>query len=90
MNALKRTALGEVVTHRGLLREAEAKALRAQERQGMQASGDGEGEAQPTAPGISEKLARRLSAHRTAALQAEFAAIRTWLWWPWCIASRCV
>lgn len=64
---------GEVITHRGLLREVEAKALRAQERQGMQAGGEGEGEAQPTAPGISEKLARRLSAHRTAALQAEVA-----------------
>ncbi len=37
-------------------------------------SSNGEGEAQePTAPGISEKLARRLSAHRTAALQAEVA-----------------
>src|SRR3569623_846128 len=46
---------GEVITHRGLLREAEAKALRAQERQGMQAGGDYEGEAQqPTTPGISE------------------------------------
>lgn len=65
---------GKVITHRGLLREAEAKALRAQERQGTQAGGDDEGEAQqPTAPGISEKLARRLSAHRTAALQAEVA-----------------
>lgn len=64
---------GEVVIHRGLLREGEAKALRAQERQGMQAGDDGEGAAQPTAPGISEKLARRLSAHRTAALQAEVA-----------------
>ncbi|MDA8383191.1 MAG: ParB/RepB/Spo0J family partition protein [Betaproteobacteria bacterium] len=65
---------GEVITHRGLLREAEAKASRAQERQGTQAGGDDEGEAQqPAAPGISEKLARRLSAHRTAALQAELA-----------------
>ncbi|MFP5382273.1 MAG: ParB N-terminal domain-containing protein [Gammaproteobacteria bacterium] len=65
---------GEVITHRGLLREAEAKALREQERQGTQAGGDDEAEAQqPTAPGISEKLARRLSAHRTAALQAELA-----------------
>ena len=64
---------GEVIIHRGLLREGEAKALRAQERQGMQAGDDGEGAAQPTAPGISEKLARRLSAHRTAALQAEVA-----------------
>jgi hypothetical protein len=40
---------GEVVIHRGLLREGEAKALRAQERQGMQAGDDGEGAAQPTA-----------------------------------------
>ena len=40
----------------------------------MQAGDDGEGEAQqPTTPNISEKLARRLSAHRTAALQAEVA-----------------
>jgi len=65
---------GEIAIHRGLLREAEAKALRAQERQGMQTGGDSEGEAQqPTTPNISEKLARRLSAHRTAALQAEVA-----------------
>lgn len=65
---------GEIAIHRGLLREGEAKALRAQERQGMQAGGDSEGEAlQPTTPNISEKLARRLSAHRTAALQAEVA-----------------
>ncbi|MBS0461985.1 MAG: hypothetical protein JSS41_05875, partial [Proteobacteria bacterium] len=65
---------GEVVIHRGLLREAEAKALRARERQDKQNSGgDKSEEQQPTAPGISEKLARRLSAHRTAALQAEVA-----------------
>ncbi|MFC3109978.1 ParB N-terminal domain-containing protein [Undibacterium arcticum] len=65
---------GEIAIHRGLLREVEAKALRAQERQRMQTGGDGEGEArQPTTPNISEKLARRLSAHRTAALQAEVA-----------------
>ncbi|MBC2729269.1 ParB/RepB/Spo0J family partition protein [Thiobacillus sp.] len=63
---------GEVVIHRGLLREPEAKVLRAQERQGMQAGGEGESQ-MPTAPGISEKLTRRLSAHRTAALQAEVA-----------------
>jgi len=65
---------GKIVTHRGLLREAEAKALRAQERRGMAGGGETEGEArQPTAAGISERLARRLSAHRTAALQAEVA-----------------
>ncbi|HQS65167.1 MAG TPA: ParB/RepB/Spo0J family partition protein [Acidovorax defluvii] len=67
---------GEIAIHRGLLREAEAKALRAQEGQDKQnrGGGDAEGGAQtPTLPRISEKLARRLSAHRTAALQAEVA-----------------
>ena len=65
---------GALAVHRGLLREAEAKALRAQERQGVKVDCDGEGEAQqPSTPNISEKLARRLSAHRTAALQAEVA-----------------
>lgn len=67
--------LGGVVVHRGLLRDDEAKALRAQERQ---ESGAAESEAaeageKPGKSGISEKLAKRLSAHRTAALQAEVA-----------------
>jgi ParB family chromosome partitioning protein len=66
-----------------LLREAEAKALRTLERirQGLNA----EGEAEKTATGepgkdaekpkaaTSDKLAQRLSAHRTAALQIEMA-----------------
>lgn len=66
---------GEIAIHRGLLREAEAKALRAQEGQDKQNGGGSEGEAQtPTLPRISEKLSRRLSAHRTAALQAEVAS----------------
>lgn len=72
---------GGVVVHRGLLREEQAKALRAQERQEAGAStGADQGEGSPGAegdepakPGISEKLAKRLSAHRTAALQAEVA-----------------
>ena len=65
---------GEIAIHRGLLREAEAKALRVQEGQDKQNGGGVEGEAQPpTLARISEKLARRLSAHRTAALQAEVA-----------------
>lgn len=66
---------GGVVVHRGLLQEAQAKALRAQERTALGAGADGapgEGGA-PEPSGISEKLARRLSAHRTAALQAEVA-----------------
>lgn len=67
--------MGGVVVHRGLLREEQAKALRAQERQeaGEMDSGAEEGAQQPVKSGISEKLAKRLSAHRTAALQAEVA-----------------
>ena len=67
---------GEAVIHRGLLREAEAKALRMLAR--AQAGIDGE-EAEGTdrpesdKASLSEKLARRLSAHRTAALQIELA-----------------
>ncbi|MBE0588271.1 MAG: ParB/RepB/Spo0J family partition protein [Hydrogenophaga sp.] len=68
--------MGAVVVHRGLLREEQAKALRAQERQeagGATSEGTDAEDAEPAKPGISEKLAKRLSAHRTAALQAEVA-----------------
>ncbi|MDP5893499.1 ParB N-terminal domain-containing protein [Pseudomonas aeruginosa] len=73
---------GEAVIHRGLLREAEAKALRTLERlrQGFgsaegEAGNDDEGEdaEQPKAVSLSDRLAQRLSAHRTAALQIEVA-----------------
>lgn len=67
---------GEPVIHRGLLREAEAKALRTLARvQGGMAPEDTEDEdsPEPKKAGISEKLARRMSAHRTAALQIELA-----------------
>ncbi len=67
---------GEPVIHRGLLRDAEAKALRTLARvQGGIDSEDTEDEDSPAPKkgGISEKLARRLSAHRTAALQIELA-----------------
>ena len=67
---------GEPVIHRGLLRDAEAKALRTLARvQGGIAPEDAEDEdsPEPKKAGISEKLARRLSAHRTAALQIELA-----------------
>jgi ParB family transcriptional regulator, chromosome partitioning protein len=71
---------GSVVVHRGLLREAYAKALRAQEQQGRSedaGTGGGEGHTESgqaaALPRISEKLARRLSAHRTAALQIALA-----------------
>jgi ParB family chromosome partitioning protein len=67
--------LGGVVVHRGLLRDDQAKAMRAQERReaGMAGSDAGEEVEKPGKSGISEKLAKRLSAHRTAALQAEVA-----------------
>lgn len=71
-------AEGAPVVHRGLVREDDAKALLAQQR-GTEAdevddSGNPEhAEDEPPALTISEKLARRLSAHRTAALQAEVA-----------------
>ena len=67
---------GEPVIHRGLLREAEAKALRTLARvQGGIDPEDTEDADRPESKkaGISEKLARRLSAHRTAALQIELA-----------------
>ncbi|MBA4280983.1 MAG: chromosome partitioning protein ParB, partial [Ralstonia sp.] len=72
---------GEAVIHRGLLREAEAKALRTLERlrqgfAGTEGADDSEGEdAEPVtvAVSLSDRLAQRLSAHRTAALQIEVA-----------------
>ncbi|NKI70256.1 ParB N-terminal domain-containing protein [Collimonas pratensis] len=67
---------GEPVIHRGLLRDAEAKALRTLARvQSGIAPEDTEEEdsPEPKKAGISEKLARRMSAHRTAALQIELA-----------------
>ncbi len=67
---------GDAVVHRGLLREAEAKALRTLERLrlGFGSEGeDGDDDAQPKTAAMSDKLAQRLSAHRTAALQIEVA-----------------
>ena len=74
---------GQAVIHRGLLREAEAKALRTLERlrQGFDGTEtenddegeDGDSEGQPKTAAMSDKLAQRLSAHRTAALQIEVA-----------------
>jgi ParB family chromosome partitioning protein len=68
--------MGGVVVHRGLLREEQAKALREQGREGQEAGDDAEDGTKALARGkatISEKLVKRLSAHRTAALQAEVA-----------------
>ncbi|MHA5825330.1 ParB/RepB/Spo0J family partition protein [Pseudomonas aeruginosa] len=72
---------GETVIHRGLMREAEAKALRTLERlrQGFGGEGEadnddeGEDDEQPKIAAMSDRLAQRLSAHRTAALQIEVA-----------------
>lgn len=71
---------GDAVIHRSLLREAEAKALRTLERlrQGFTGGeaandGDGEGTESAKATSLSDRLAQRLSAHRTAALQIEVA-----------------
>jgi len=68
---------GEAVIYRGLLREAEAKALRTLERlrQGFGSAGeDAENDEAPDASAaLSDRLAQRLSAHRTAALQIELA-----------------
>lgn len=69
-------AQGAVVVHRGLLREEQVKALRSQASAVPSVPGDsgGVGEGAPTKrTGLSEKLVRRLSAHRTAALQAAVA-----------------
>ncbi|PLC50837.1 chromosome partitioning protein ParB [Pollutimonas subterranea] len=72
---------GDIVVHRGLMREAEAKALRTLERlrQGFgneEGAHDDEGDTAnepPTNAVLSDRLAQRLSAHRTAALQIELA-----------------
>ncbi|QTD44102.1 ParB/RepB/Spo0J family partition protein [Ottowia testudinis] len=74
---------GQAVIHHGLMREAEAKALRTLERLRQGFSGedagnddegeDGDSEGQPKTAAMSDRLAQRLSAHRTAALQIEVA-----------------
>jgi ParB family transcriptional regulator, chromosome partitioning protein len=67
--------MGGVVVHRGLLREEQARALREQ-RDGLGVDEDAERSGEAGAESkltISEKLVKRLSAHRTAALQAEVA-----------------
>lgn len=71
---------GEAAIHRGLLREAEAKALRTLEKlrqgfTGTEGADDAVGEdaEPPKAANLSDRLAQRLSAHRTAALQIEVA-----------------
>jgi ParB family chromosome partitioning protein len=74
---------GEAVIHRGLMREAEAKALRTLERLRQGFGGEAkprtttkarrDDDRQPKTAAMSDRLAQRLSAHRTAALQIEVA-----------------
>src|SRR5690606_21901594 len=70
----------KIVVQRGLMRDAAAKALRTLERLRQGFSGedgmnddDGEDDEQPKIATMSDRLAQRLSAHRTAALQIELA-----------------
>jgi ParB family chromosome partitioning protein len=78
---------GQAVIHRGLLGEAEAKALRTLERMqqgfprqeaGNDGDSDGQGEngqgvMHDTGSFMSDRLAERMSVHRTAALQIQVA-----------------
>lgn len=77
---------GQLLMHRGLLREAEAEALRALDaarqsaangqtpaEDGSDSDGSNPGDTPHGAEHLSDRLARRLSAHRTAALQIELA-----------------
>ena len=77
---------GRVLIHRGLLREAEAKALRALDAARQRAAkgpplGDNGCDSNESTPvdtprgaeHLSDRLAQRLSAHRTAAMQIEMA-----------------
>jgi ParB family chromosome partitioning protein len=65
---------GAVVVHRGLLRVEQADKLRERVRtSGRELTNCDTDGATPPKAGLSEKLVRRLSAHRTAALQAEVA-----------------
>ncbi|ULH06462.1 ParB/RepB/Spo0J family partition protein [Alcaligenes faecalis] len=72
---------GQPVIHRGLMREAEAKALHTLERlrhgftqEGIENEGaDSGGDDAPAKTAISDRLAQRLSAHRTAAVQVELS-----------------
>ena len=59
--------------HRGLVREADAKQAKAAEGNGETVEKNGKKDKAKANPSVSEKLARQLSAHRTAALQAELS-----------------
>src|SRR2546427_434553 len=88
---------GEAVIHRGLLREAEAKALRTLEKlrqgfSGAEIEGDDDGEdadEAPKAAAMSDRLAQRLSAHRAASATCGCRAVTTATICRWGFASRC-
>ena len=61
---------GKIAVQRGLVRDEDTKRLRALEKP---KKGSKAAEAEPAKPSMSEVLTRRLSAHRTLALQAELA-----------------
>lgn len=64
---------GNPIVHSGLLRSEDAQALKRNESAAALASTDAQTGERPTKQGISEALARKLSSHRTAALQIELA-----------------
>jgi ParB family chromosome partitioning protein len=64
---------GNPVVHAGLLRPEDAQALKRYERAAAQESESTAIEGRPAKQGISEALARKLSSHRTAAMQIELA-----------------
>jgi ParB family transcriptional regulator, chromosome partitioning protein len=65
-------AQGNAVVHAGLLRTEDAQALQRRNK-AQRASSPADGVSPAAKPGISEALARNLSAHHTAALQIELA-----------------
>ncbi|MDB5977330.1 MAG: ParB domain protein nuclease [Nevskia sp.] len=64
---------GKAVVHRGLVREADAKQIQADTGKAKAVEKNGEKEQAKPQGSVSEKLARQLSAHRTAGLQAELS-----------------
>lgn len=64
---------GRAVLHRGLVREADAKQAKADAGKAETVDKNGGKEKAKVSASVSEKLARQLSAHRTAALQAEMS-----------------
>jgi ParB family transcriptional regulator, chromosome partitioning protein len=64
---------GKPIVQEGLLRPEDAKIMKRQEQTATQEPANGDAVERPAKQGISEALARKLSSHRTAALQIELA-----------------